>query len=297
MSLEAWFRPVSARPLVALRIGLPLLLLTHLIWISDDLLALHGSGGIIPWQLTNLLRDPWVPSLQTLGQLFLPFGISEHTAVILLLSGYAGSLLALALGVHTRLAALCSFVLHASLVTSGFASFYGVDRLASTFLFYLLVFSSAQETIAVGCLRVMQLHLCVIYLAAGLDKAMGMQWWNGEAIWQTLSQPAFRTFDPSGLARHPWIAMLAGWGTLLVEVGYPFFIWPRKSRAAWGIATIALHLGTLLCMGLVFFASVMILLTTCLFLIPEEGYGAQADTEAADPDGAPAPRLPARARG
>ena len=264
--------------------GLPLLLLFHLVWLSNDILSLHGSRGIIPWELTDLLRDPWVPGLPTLAKAFLPLGISEHTAIILLLSGYAGSLLSLALGFHTRLSAFLAWGLHLSLVTSGFASFYGVDQLANTFLFYLFLFPSGrawtfasrpassrrEETIPVGCLRVMQVHLCVIYLAAGLDKAMGSQWWNGEAIWQAVSQPAFSTFDLSWLARHSWIPMLAGWGTLVVEIGYVFLIWPRRTRKVWCIATIGLHLGIGLFMGLVFFSSVMILLTSCLFLIPEE---------------------------
>jgi CubicO group peptidase (beta-lactamase class C family) len=230
------------------------------------------------------LRDPWVPGLPTLAKAFLPLGISEHTAIVLLLSGYAGSLLSLALGLHTRLSAFLAWGLHLSLVTSAFASYYGVDQLANTFLFYLFLFPSGrawtfesrptssrrEQTIPVGCLRVMQVHLCVIYLAAGLDKAMGRQWWNGEAIWQTVSQPAFRTFDLSWLAKHSWIPMFAGWGTLLVETGYVFLIWPRNTRKVWCIVTIALHLGTCLFMGLVFFSSVMILLTGCLFLIPEE---------------------------
>jgi CubicO group peptidase (beta-lactamase class C family) len=116
----------------------------------------------------------------------------------------------------------------------------------------------------------MQVHLCVIYLAAGLGKAMGSQWWSGEAIWQTVSQPVFGTFDLGWLARHSWIPMLVGWGTLVVEISYPFLIWPRRTRKVWCIATIGLHLGTCLFMGLVFFSSVMILLTSCLFLIPEK---------------------------
>ena len=284
MGSDTWFRPVSPRPLAGLRVGLPLLLLFHLVWLSNDFLSLHGSRGIIPWELTDLLRDPWVPGLPTLAKAFLSLGIREHTAITLLLSGYAGTLLSLALGIHTRLSAFLAWGLHLSLVTSAFASYYGVDQLANTFLFYLFVFPSGrawrfasrpassrrEETIPVGCLRVMQVHLCVIYLAAGLDKAMGSQWWNGEAIWQTVSQPAFSTFDLSWLARHSWIPMFAGWGTLVVEIGYAFLIWPRRSRRVWCIATFGLHLGTCLFMGLVFFSSVMILLTGCLFMIPEE---------------------------
>ncbi len=284
IELDSWFRPVSARPLAGLRVGLPLLLLFHLVWLSNDVLSLHGSRGIIPWELTDLLRDPWVPGLPTLAKALLPVGLGEHAAITLLLSVYAGSLLSLALGYHARLSAALAWGLHLSLVTSGFASTYGVDQLANTFLFYLFLFPSGRawtfasrsasarrvETIPVACLRVMQVHLCVIYLAAGLDKAMGSQWWNGEAVWQAVSQPAFATFDLSGLGSHPWIAMLAGWGTVMVEVGYAFFIWPRRTRNAWFVATLGLHLGIGLFMGLVFFSSVMILLTTCLFLIPEE---------------------------
>jgi hypothetical protein len=282
--IDTWFRPVSARPLAGLRVGLPLLLLIHLVWLSNDILSLHGSRGIIPWELTDLLRDPSVPSLPTLAKVLLPLGISEHAATILLLAGYAGSLLSLALGFCARLSAFVAWGLHISLVTSGVASFYGVDQLATTFLFYLFLFPSGRawtfaarpvssrvdETIPVGCLRVMQFHLCVIYLAAGLDKAMGRQWWNGEAIWQTVSQPVFSTFDLSWLARHSWIPMCAGWTTLAVEIGYVFFVWPRRTRKVWCIATIGLHLGIGLFMGLLFFSSVMILLTVCLFLIPEE---------------------------
>ena len=124
--------------------GLPLLLLVHLVWLSNDILSLHGSRGIIPWELTDLLRDPWVPGLPTLAKAFLPLGISEHTAIILLLSVYAGSLLSLALGFHTRLSAFLAWGLHLSLVTSGFASYYGVDQLANTFLFYLFLFPSGR---------------------------------------------------------------------------------------------------------------------------------------------------------
>ncbi len=279
IGIDTWFRPVSARPLAGLRVGLSLLLLFHLLWLSNDLLSLHGSRGIIPWELTDLLRDPWVPGLPTLAKAFLPLGISAHTAIILLLSAYAGSLLSLALGFHTRLSAFLAWGLHLSLVTSAFASFYGVDQIANTFLFYLLLFPSGrawtfesrrEETIPVGCLRVMQIHLCVIYLAAGLEKAMGRQWWNGEAIWQAVTQPVFSTFDLRWLAKYPLIPMLAGWGTLVVELGYVFLIWPRGTRKVWFIATIGLHLGMALFMGLVFFSGVMILLTSCLFLIPAE---------------------------
>ena len=96
LAIDACFRAVSVRPLAGLRVGLPLLLLVHLLWVSSDLLSLHGGNGIIPWELTDLLRDPWVPGLPTLASALLPLGIGAHTAITFLLSCYAGGLLALA---------------------------------------------------------------------------------------------------------------------------------------------------------------------------------------------------------
>lgn len=144
IGVDTWFRPVSARPLAALRIGLSLLLLLHLVWISSDILSLHGSRGIIPRELTDLLRDPGVPGLPTLARALLPLGISEHTAIALLLAAYGGSLLSLALGYHPRLSAFLAWGLHVSLMTSGFASYYGADQIAKTFLFYLFLFPSGR---------------------------------------------------------------------------------------------------------------------------------------------------------
>ena len=117
-----WLRPVSPRPLAGLRVGLPLLLLFHLVWLSNDFLSLHGSRGIIPWEeLTDLLRDP----LGALGSRpwrgpSCPLGIGEHTAVTLLLSGYAPrSLLSIACSRHfrssTRLSAFLAWGLHLGL--------------------------------------------------------------------------------------------------------------------------------------------------------------------------------------
>ena len=57
LEIDTWFRPVSARPLAGLRVGLPLLLLFHLVWLSNDVLSLHGNRGIIPWELMELLAQ------------------------------------------------------------------------------------------------------------------------------------------------------------------------------------------------------------------------------------------------
>ena len=91
VAIDTWFRPASARPLAGLRVGLPLLLLLHLVWLSNDVLSLHGDRGIIPWELTDLLRDPWVPGLPTLARALMPLGIGAHAAIILTMLAIAAS--------------------------------------------------------------------------------------------------------------------------------------------------------------------------------------------------------------
>jgi hypothetical protein len=119
-------------------------------------------------------------------------------------------------------------------------------------------------------LRVLQIHLCVVYFTSGMDKAEGIQWWNGEAIWRSLMRPDLAQYDMTWLASVPWLAMLICWATLVVELGYAVFVWPRRTRTLWALATIGLHVGIAVMMGLWSFSAVMIVLTGSAFLISAE---------------------------
>jgi hypothetical protein len=157
---------------------------------------------------------------------------------------------------------------------------YGVDAFAHVSLFYCLVmpvgaaFSldrragravDAPSATATLSLRVLQLHLCIVYLSSGVEKALGEQWRNGEAIWRSLMLPEYAQFDFSWMAFTPWLAMLVAWGTLAIEIGYAFFIWPRQTRKLWVLATLGLHLGIAVFLGLWLFSSMMMVLTFSAF--------------------------------
>jgi hypothetical protein len=83
-------------------------------------------------------------------------------------------------------------------------------------------------------------------------------------------RPDLGQFDFAWLADTPWLAMLAGWGTLVVEIGYVFLVWPRRTRQLWALATVGLHVGIALALGLVSFAAVMIVLNVAAFLVSPE---------------------------
>jgi Vitamin K-dependent gamma-carboxylase len=114
-------------------------------------------------------------------------------------------------------------------------------------------------------LRLLQCHLAIVYLNSGWDKAQGIQWWNGEAVWQAVMMPQLNQFDFSWLAQVPWVAKLLCWGTLVIEMGYPLFIFHKKTRAVWIALTVSLHVGIGICLGLWLFTAIMCLLTISIF--------------------------------
>ncbi|HEX2571122.1 MAG TPA: HTTM domain-containing protein [Polyangia bacterium] len=249
-----------------------------MIWPS--LLQLYGNFGFVQWAISEVGADTWLPSIGKLCLLLQPFRISSTACVHGVFAVYALSLVGLGLGWRTRPFAVAAWLTHTLTVNSGYISLYGVDTMIHICLFYCMwmpvsaAYSldqwlrrrSASATVGASLgLRTLQLHLCIIYLNTGLAKMRGAQWWNGEAIWRALMQPQFAVFDCSFLARVPIVAMLACWIVMLIEVGYPFLIWPRRIRPVWVAATIALHLGIGVMMGLWMFSSMMILMTFSAF--------------------------------
>lgn len=282
--------PASARPLGVLRVGLAAILLLQALAIRGSVQELYGSLGVVQQPIIEALVPAGVPQANWLTNALAPLGIPEATCLNGLFLLYMLSLLALLFGWHTRAAAVLAWLTHLLFKMNGFATSYGVEEFAHIILFYSTFMPvghalsldrlagrvpGGPSSAARLSLRVLQLHLCVVYLSSGLWKASGEQWWNGEAVWQALMRPDLAQMDFSWLAGLPWLALLACWGTLAVEVGYPFFIWHRRTRLPMILATVGFHAGIALSMGLVSFSAVMILLTVSAFLV-----SAQPQTQA-----------------
>jgi hypothetical protein len=244
------------------------------------LLQLYGNFGFIQWALIETETDTWLPSVGKLAILLQPYRVSSSACVQGVFVFYALSLLGLLVGWKTRLFAISSWLAHTLAVNSGYISLYGVDTMIHICLFYCAwmpvghCFSLDQNYrqgpvspsfFAGISMRTLQLHLCIIYFSTGLAKVKGLQWWTGDALWRAFMQPQFSVFDLSWLAWAPWLAQIGCWLVMLIEVGYPFLIWPAKSRPIWVIATIALHLGIGMIMGLWMFSIMMIVMTFSAF--------------------------------
>jgi hypothetical protein len=129
-------------------------------------------------------------------------------------------------------------------------------------------------------IRLLQIHVCIIYLIAGIAKLQGAAWWKGDAVWGTLANYEFApmqfglyTDGLRSLSRNRVLIEIfltsATYFTLFFEICYVFLIWLRRTRWLMLGMAIVLHgvIGTF--MGLKTF-SLMMLIMNMAFLTPAE---------------------------
>ena len=114
---------------------------------------------------------------------------------------------------------------------------------------------SIRNNIAI---RLIQVHMCVVYLFAAIGKLQGETWLSGEAIWRALASREYQTIDMTWLADHMWLVALLTLIALAWELAYPALIWPRLSRPLMIMLAVLVHLGIGLCMGMLTFGLIMI---------------------------------------
>ncbi|MCP3141548.1 HTTM domain-containing protein [Pyxidicoccus xibeiensis] len=276
---EFWLQPAAPDALALLRIVVATIALVQLTQLWPHLLELYGNSGFVQWVVLEASTKSWVPSVAKLALVLHEYGVRASTTVYLVFGVYGLAVVGLLVGWRTRLCALVAWLTHALTSNSGYLSLYGVDTMLHILFVYLWAFPSngrwsldarAGRVAPTPMLwrigmRTLQLHLCLIYLNTGLGKVVGEQWWNGEAIWRAVMQPQFSAFDFSWLAQAPWLPLVAGWGVLLVELGYAVAIWFRPLRQPWLLATAALHLGIAACMKLWLFSLTMIVFNAAAF--------------------------------
>jgi hypothetical protein len=280
-----FLKPASARPLAAFRIGLSLLLLWQAFVMRKSFLGFFARIGFVQGDVSNVFSVPLAPRFDWLIDIFARMGFSETIALTSLGLLYVTTLLSLLFGSFTRLSAFLAWFLHWSFMNTGYSGSYGADTYAHFFLFYL-IFVPCGEAYSLDRyfnklpglpsyqarlgLRVLQLHMCISYLASGLEKATGEQWWNGELMWRALNTPGYSIGNFLWLAQIPVLAMLGGWFVLVIETFYCIMIWPRKTRTLWIALTCLLHLGIAIFLKLPIFGVLMCIPTLTLFAVSSE---------------------------
>jgi hypothetical protein len=141
-------------------------------------------------------------------------------------------------------------------------------------------FAATPRLSANIAIRMMQIHLCIIYFISGISKLQGGTWWNGTAVWNVLGN-----FEFAPMHMPEYVAALrlmcqndlffnvcingAGVATLAFEIAYPFLVWKPNTRWLCLAGAIFLHGFIGLFMGLKTF-SLMMLVFNMAFLRTEE---------------------------
>lgn len=297
------FYPETDRWLTVLRIGLGLQVVLFTLSLGGDWHYLFaGTGhGLISRDLAEALlslESRFVPRFGWLISLGGPVGLTERTVLsitwwLLLLAG--GGLIT---GFCCRSSAILAWLLHLCAAKSGGLVSYGVDNFMTIGLFYLM-WSPFPDRWAVDYRltrrtgqvdlpdsengrnirsdspnrsellgfwrRVLQVHLSLIYFFGGLSKALGNGWWNGANVWLALTRPPFDLVPAETLIGWKHFFPVAGIVVCILEIGYPFLMWPRRTRLVWLLGIIAMHAGIGIGMGMYLFATVMIVLNLAGF--------------------------------
>jgi hypothetical protein len=264
-----WFSVRDGKTLGLIRLSMGLVVFySHLAW-SPLLIRFLSPDGMLPASYRELLFDSslawshfdWIGSEPSVLWLF-------HVVALTIM-------LLFALGFWTRATGIVTALLVISYANRATGALFGLDQIAAFVTLYLALsdcgesFSLAKrlgisKTVAKPsvrnnvAIRLIQIHLCVVYLFAGLGKCQGETWWNGEAIWGAVASYEYQTMDMTWLADHMWLVSIVTMVTLFFEVGYAALIWSKLTRPVMLGLAIPLHLGIGLCMGMMEFGMAML---------------------------------------
>lgn len=268
------FRNVETHFVAVFRISLGIILLTHFVAAVHDFELLYGVNGIIPSDLQTVYQDSRIILVDEIIEVFDKITSTRANSVQLFKISYILLSICIILGFFSRFSSLILLLLQVSIVKAGYYYSYGADFFASMSLVYLILFPSdnywSLRNYIFKCTnkqpyhfvhRTLQIHLMIAYFVSGAEKLSGFNWRNGESVWKALHLPNFTNdfnVDVTWLGAYPWVFVILGWSTIIIELFYPLFISLKKTRVAWLYLTISLHLGIALTLNLYFFSAYMI---------------------------------------
>ncbi|MEM9185757.1 MAG: HTTM domain-containing protein [Planctomycetota bacterium] len=275
-----WFTPADPSALCLIRVLVgAMLLYTHLIW-SIDLAAFFGPDGFLPQAVVDASREMRFVTPENPRWSFSYFNyLSDGWALWLVHGVNLLVFFCLTIGLFSRtMAVLACFsaISYATHVTPG--AFFGLDKINCMLILYVMLGpcgarysldrlfalrrGAAPHTppsvSANTALRLIQSHMCVIYLFAGLGKLQGELWWNGSATWFAIASTEYRSIDMTWLAwRLPLVDFLTH-TTVFLELFFCCLVWNRWARPWVLLGAAGMHLFIGAAMGMIEFQLAMV---------------------------------------
>jgi uncharacterized membrane protein YphA (DoxX/SURF4 family) len=278
-----WYTPADPALLGIIRILVgSMLLYTHGIWglALDDF---FGPSGWISRDLVDVVEnDQLVYSFWWLvppGWLWAAYALAMT------------ALFCFTIGLLTRFTSVLALAVVISFAHRVPEALFGLDKISGVLTFYMAVGPSGAalsvdrwlarrkqarasspphgSALANFTLRLIQVHMCIIYLFAGLAKLQGPAWWTGQAMWLAFGNLEYQSLDMTWLAWHPWMVEFLTHLTALWELSFCVLIWIPLLRPLELALSLVMHLGIGLCLGLWTF-SLMMLFGCAAFLPPEK---------------------------
>ncbi|MFE9608141.1 HTTM domain-containing protein [Streptomyces sp. NPDC006012] len=111
-----------------------------------------------------------------------------------------------------------------------------------------------------GALLVIMVEACLIYATAGWYKIQGSRWQDGSAVYYPLQLDYFSPWPAlaSLLSASGIMVMLVTYGTVMVQVAFPFTLFNRRVKNVLLVAMMIEHLAIAVVLGLPFFSLAMI---------------------------------------
>jgi hypothetical protein len=283
---EFWFAPSSPTTLSAIRVlAGAMLLYTHLVW-SMGLVQFFGDDGWLPKTLYQQMLDgPSNPNSPTPPEMHIS-SVWTHFNYVqspkLMWTIHIVALIVfflLTVGLFSRVMAILAFlfaVSYANRITPG--AYFGLDKINCMLAMYLMVGpcgarysidrlwrlrrgnSEVPATSSANlAIRLIQVHMCIIYLFSGIAKIAGVQWEMGEATWLSFDLAEYRSLDMTWMLRHQLLMNLMTHLTVFWELTYAALIWPALTRPWVLLMAIFVHGGIALFLGMPTFGLVMLI--------------------------------------
>jgi hypothetical protein len=284
-----WFTPTDPTLLGVLRVLTGLMLLyTHAVWA----LVLGDFFGPGSWLSERLVR-----TLQQGSYIYSYWWFVPHRW-IWVAWGLSMVVLALfTLGLWTRVTSILALVVTVSFANRIPAAMFGLDQINAMLTLYLAIGPSGaalsldrwraarrggaaalrpSPTAAANlALRLINVHMCVIYFFAGVSKLQGPSWWNGEAMWRAFANLEYQSYDMTWMAWHPRVLNFMTHVSVLWEISFAALIWVPRLRPLVLALAVVLHMGIGGFLGMWTFC--LIMLVGCASFLPSEAVRRLAD--------------------